>query len=261
MDTARRAAAQDRRNVSPTFRCEQCGHDQHRINPEPTKPSRYRLWRLILLRFYRDSTGCKNHYLREDAKGRDFLLAQLVLGLPLDDADQLAPWITVKELRAMTNKAAHIEPTLDNVSRIIKLTSALREKHGWRVDENGQRKRSGILVFAACDETPEATKRRQKAAKNAARRERRQKEQAERQTQCRDPREAAVIAAMHRISSEPFFTLSVPNIIRSIERSSDRAAFPHDHGAFRVTVYRITGRLARRGTLRLSTPPKLARSL
>ncbi len=67
-----------------------------------------------------------------------------------------------------------------------------------------------------------------------------------------------MIAAMIRISSEPFFTLSVPNIIRSIERSSDRAAFPHDHGAFRVTVYRITGRLARRGTLRLSTPPKLA---
>ena len=113
-------------------------------------------------------------------------MALLVLFLPPDDAEHLAQWISPQEMPAMRKKAGRIEPTPGNISRIIKLTRAQREKYGWRV-KNGKRVRSGILNFPAYDETPEQAERRRMAAKNAARKAKRQKAKAERVACCSDP--------------------------------------------------------------------------
>jgi hypothetical protein len=68
---------------------------------------------------------------------------------------------------------------------------------------------------------------------------------------CVDQREVAVVAAVMRIARQPgaWHDYSAPNIIRSIERSDDRALFPHSHETLRKTVRRLVKRLVERGTL------------
>jgi hypothetical protein len=254
MDTRRDQRKQDAKH---SIRCEQCGNDQTlRVEPEPSPL--FLLWRNSVLKFYRESTGCRNHYLINNAKGRKFLLAMLVMLMSDSDAQQIAPWITPHELHAMRRRASHIKPTTINISRIIGLTAAQRDKHGWRV-KNGKRVKCGILTFPACDETPDQEERRQSAAKNAARKLTRQRRKAELAAQARDPREGALFEVTDLITQRPGATVCDTRIIMDAMSPAQREVFPQRDDSCRRAINRMRKNLrlrdAARSTQRFETTP------
>src|SRR4051794_15546615 len=75
-----------------TIRCTRCGHLH---SAEPVKsPKDQRLGQVRTI--YRDRN--RHPGLADDREGRIFLMILLALGLPLEDVDNLASWITLKEL-------------------------------------------------------------------------------------------------------------------------------------------------------------------
>jgi hypothetical protein len=72
-----------------------------------------------------------------------------------------------------------------------------------------------------------------------------------------------VIEALDRIWREPgcYHDHSVPNIMRSIERSDARAAFPHKRTTFHVAIHDVLDRLKRRGVVTTTTTGKPGRQV
>jgi hypothetical protein len=88
MDRINSAATQARR-----IHCPRCGH---RHWPKPARSPGHRL-RDFLLHIYRDRH--RHPGLADSTEGRIFLMILRSLGLPLEDVDNFASWITLKDDR------------------------------------------------------------------------------------------------------------------------------------------------------------------
>ena len=193
------------------------------------------------MRFYSDLTG-EDYALIDNTRGRAFLLVYLALGLPAEDVDFIAPWISAQELAAIKEQAARFHPTPENISREIQLTVAEHEQYGWRV-KNGKRvKCGGILQFPPCDVDLKERQEQRNREKAAQRRERRRKAQADLMAKCRGPREREAMAILIRLSPrQPIVTAK--DVINAITGEH----FPAGRPARRAAVHRFLDCLERRG--------------
>ena len=238
------------RTGSFSFNCECCD-----LEPDSSHPRRMRE---AVKRFHRDLTGCEGAY-PDDETSRDFILALAVLKVPRKVARQLAPWMPQQELDAIYAKAARTPRTMGNVSEIIHLTYAQRERYGWRV-KDGKRVVVGIGHFPVRDAPPGVVVPwdmeawlKQHEEESAKRKGRRYEKQAALMAQCCDLKDETVVLAIQRIKRRPGahddFDWSVFNLKLTIDDMPGRAAFPQaaDRYPPRDTPHRQAACRARRG--------------
>ncbi|MBA4033546.1 MAG: hypothetical protein C0480_02925 [Bradyrhizobium sp.] len=173
--------------------------------------------------------------LPDDIEGRDFLKVLVTLDPDLDIGN-LAPWVTALELHRIRKAARCFKPTEISIGHAIKLTDAERE--AWQ-----------IWNIRPCDVPWEVVQRRRAKDKNDRRRKRRQTEQARLQARGCDPREAAVLAVIERLTQRPGPTVIYARAIMDGMQRAEREAFPTANTSFRVIVHRVLGRLVKGGTL------------
>ena len=212
----------------------------------------YILHALLVMNRRRSGVG----FLFDDEDGHAEFIAWAALGLRKAKWDSVVPWyrfMSKPEREAFEPRIAQFKPTLRNIAAAARLTRADRAKYGNEerlVGNKIKRPMQALLQLPIIDGDLDAERR---VARNAAQGKRRKKANAVAVAGCANPRAVAVIEAGLRIARrrgcQPPDALSVPNIIRSIERSGDRALFPRSQSSFRRTVYRLIDRLVKRGIM------------
>ena len=217
----------------------------------------------IYFRRTRKGTPC----FFDDEEGERFLIAMRSLGLPPDQIDRDAPWFrdrTPQDQQRQNDAAKNFDRTPKNIGVMIGLTADDRLKYAFERDEHGKYPMRQLLQITPCDRDPDewdAELRQREQDKNKRRKAKRLEARAERAARY-DRREAAVIDAVIRISHQPgcWHDHSVQSIMRSIERSDDRA-FPRKHSTFRVAVHDVLDRLERMGVVTTTTTGKPGRQV
>ena len=212
--------------------CPRCGHKQRPVRSHGS------YLRGFLRMIYRDRN--KHPGLHDDAMGRTFLMILLSLGLPIEDVDDLASWVTLKELRAIKQAARRFDPNGFNISKAIAFTDAERKYYGEKYNLFS-------IMSSESDWSVEYEKRIK--ANKEKRNERRREAKAALIAACGDVHEVAVMKALIRIRRRPgayvWLNASVKNIVGIIGTiASDD--FPEGSDARRVAVHHALDRLERR---------------
>jgi len=240
-----RAKSNDKTSFAVTHvRCSHCGHHE-RI--KPVRSHGHHQCSFVLM-VYRDRN--KHSGLFDDRQGRIFLMILLALGLPDDEVENLASWITLKELQAIRTAARRFDPTPENIGKLIDFTDAEREYYGGKYNL--------YSIWSSESDWKAESEERAKSAqakRNAKRKAKRQEEKDALIAACSDPMEIAVAEVMLRVSRRPGVSdRSVPTIIRTILRDGKYDdVFPQVHDAHRVAIHHALDRLERRKVVETET--------